>query len=107
MQQEEMRLRGDPFLDLHDNAAFVACAEPEVSVLITLYNYAHFIEECVASVEKAISQVRMRNVRCSLLMTLSTRRLYDAEDVSPRRTSSRARTGTTIAKRNGVALQTN
>ena len=57
MKQEEMRLRGDSFLDLHDNAAFVACAEPEISVLITLYNYAHFIEECVASVEKAVGKL--------------------------------------------------
>jgi len=57
MKQEELRLKGDPFLDLHDNSAFAACTQPEVSVLITLYNYAHFIEECVASVEKAAGKL--------------------------------------------------
>ncbi len=53
MRQEGMRQKGEPFLQFHDNAAFVSCKDPEVSVLITLYNYADYIEECVASVEKA------------------------------------------------------
>lgn len=58
IKQEAMRLRGDPFLEFHDNPAFVACQKPEISVLITLYNYAAFIEECVASVEKAAARLR-------------------------------------------------
>lgn len=57
LKQEAMRSQGNPFLELHDNPAFVACQKPEISVLITLYNYAAFIEECVASVEMAVARL--------------------------------------------------
>ena len=52
-EQEQARLKGEPFFELHDNEAFARCSEPKISVLITLYNYAHFIEDCVASVAEA------------------------------------------------------
>ena len=56
-KQEAMRSRGEPFLEIHDNGAYGTCQKPEISVLITLYNYAAFIEECVASVEKAAAKL--------------------------------------------------
>jgi glycosyltransferase involved in cell wall biosynthesis len=52
-EQEQARLKGEPFFELHENEAFARCREPKISILITLYNYAHFIEECVASVGEA------------------------------------------------------
>lgn len=57
VKQEELRLKGDAFLEIHDNPALAGGAAPDVSILITLYNYAHFIEECVASVEKAVAKL--------------------------------------------------
>lgn len=57
LKQEALRLRGDPFLDIHENSVFARGGKPIVSVLITLYNYAHFIGDCVASVEKATSKL--------------------------------------------------
>ena len=56
IRQEAMRQRGEPFLELHDNAAFVSCQDPPISILVTLYNYAGFIEECVASVNRAVEK---------------------------------------------------
>jgi glycosyltransferase involved in cell wall biosynthesis len=53
LDQEQARLKGEPFCQLRDNQLFGRCREPKISVLITLYNYAHFIEDCVASVSAA------------------------------------------------------
>ncbi|MEY2564898.1 MAG: hypothetical protein QOH88_3091 [Verrucomicrobiota bacterium] len=52
-EQEQARLKQEPFFQLHDNEAFAHCTDPKISVLITLYNYSHFIEDCVASVSAA------------------------------------------------------
>ncbi|MDP9005193.1 MAG: glycosyltransferase, partial [Verrucomicrobiota bacterium] len=55
-EQEQARLKGEPFFRLYDNDLFARCSDPKISVLITLYNYAHFIEDCVASVSVAASK---------------------------------------------------
>lgn len=56
-QQEELRVRGESVLEVRDNDAFAGCAAPKLSVLITLYNYAHHIEECISSVTQAARQL--------------------------------------------------
>ena len=53
LEQERARAKGEPFFQLHENEAFARCAAPKLSVIITLYNYARFIEDCVASVSVA------------------------------------------------------
>jgi glycosyltransferase involved in cell wall biosynthesis len=53
LKQEQAREKGEPFFEVHENEAFARCHEPKLSVIITLYNYARFIEGCVASVSDA------------------------------------------------------
>jgi glycosyltransferase involved in cell wall biosynthesis len=53
LEQEAASVKNEPFFQLHENEAFTRCGEPKLSVIITLYNYAHFIEDCVASVSVA------------------------------------------------------
>lgn len=52
-QQEETRRCGEPIWQLHDNDLFARTSKPKLSVLITLYNYAHHIEECIESITHA------------------------------------------------------
>ncbi|MFN2509159.1 MAG: glycosyltransferase [Chthoniobacterales bacterium] len=56
-KQEEDRARGEAVWRFHDNAAVAHCTEPKLSVLITLYNYAQHIEECVASITAAAQKL--------------------------------------------------
>ncbi|MBA2271610.1 MAG: glycosyltransferase [Chthoniobacterales bacterium] len=56
-EQEQLRSRGESVLEIHDNDAFRACEAPQLTVLITLYNYAHHIDECIASVTRAAEQL--------------------------------------------------
>jgi len=44
-------------LRIEDNEALTHCTEPRLSVLITLYNYGHHIEECMESVARAAAQL--------------------------------------------------
>ena len=53
LEQEQARVKGETFFEVHENDAFARCREPKLSVIITLYNYAGFIEDCVASVSDA------------------------------------------------------
>lgn len=53
LEQERARVKGEPLFEVHENEAFARCHEPKLSVIITLYNYARFIEACVASVSEA------------------------------------------------------
>lgn len=53
LEQERAQVNGEAFFEVHENEAFARCPEPKLSVIITLYNYARFIEECVASVSAA------------------------------------------------------
>ena len=52
-EQETRRAAGENVWTLHDNDAYAAEAGPVISVVITLYNYARFIGDCVASIERS------------------------------------------------------
>ncbi len=56
-RQEEARAKGEPISESHDNALFASSAIPSLSVVVTLYNYAHHIEECVASITIAAARL--------------------------------------------------
>jgi glycosyltransferase involved in cell wall biosynthesis len=43
---------------LHDNEAYRLSTTPVVTVLITLNNYGHYLEECLASVRRAAALMR-------------------------------------------------
>jgi glycosyltransferase involved in cell wall biosynthesis len=86
VRQESMRQKGEPFLQFHDNPAFARCKEPELSVLITLNNYADYIEDCVGSVEKAAKRfgqscevliINDASTDCSLDHALQCLRRFD------------------------------
>ena len=53
LEQERARAKGETYFEVHENEAFARSREPKLSVIITLYNYAGFIEDCVASVSAA------------------------------------------------------
>ncbi|MDQ6809081.1 MAG: glycosyltransferase [Verrucomicrobiota bacterium] len=57
LDQESARSRGEPFVTIYDQDGAAAAETPTLTVLITLYNYGQFIEECVASVERAVAQL--------------------------------------------------
>ena len=52
-QQEEARKNGGEAWQLSENEAFRASASPAISVVVTLYNYERYIQQCVGSVERA------------------------------------------------------
>jgi glycosyltransferase involved in cell wall biosynthesis len=52
-EQEEKRAQGESVWTLHDNAAFKQATNPQLSVVVTMYNYAHHIEECIVSIAAA------------------------------------------------------
>src|SRR5450432_158554 len=51
--QEDAARSGAEACRISDNEAFRKSASPAISVVITLYNYAHYIRPCVRSVEEA------------------------------------------------------
>jgi GT2 family glycosyltransferase len=53
-QAQESRLSaGEEVWAIHDNAEFARAPAPQISVLITLYNYAAFIEGCVDAIDRS------------------------------------------------------
>jgi glycosyltransferase involved in cell wall biosynthesis len=56
-EQASRRKRGEEVWTLHDNAAFSGSLAPQISVIITLYNYEQFIAGCVESIDRAAAQV--------------------------------------------------
>ncbi|HKS31274.1 MAG TPA: glycosyltransferase [Chthoniobacterales bacterium] len=53
-REQESRLgAGEEVWDIHDNAEFGRAPAPQISVLITLYNYAAFIEGCVDAIDRS------------------------------------------------------
>jgi hypothetical protein len=53
-QEQESRLSaGEEVWTVHDNAEFARALAPQISVLITLYNYAAFIEGCVDAIDRS------------------------------------------------------
>ncbi len=57
VQQEETRAHGEPAWKLHDNDAYGATHDPQLCVLVTLYNYERHIEECLASITAAAARL--------------------------------------------------
>lgn len=55
--QEVRRAQGKAVWQVHDNEACRVSAEPKVSVIITLFNYGDYIEECVASISRAAERM--------------------------------------------------
>lgn len=55
--QEAALASGDEAWTLHDNVAYERTAAPTISVIVTLFNYAQFIGECVRSVERAAKEL--------------------------------------------------
>jgi glycosyltransferase involved in cell wall biosynthesis len=57
-QQEAARDTENPLWERHENEAFKDTKAPLLSVLITLYNYAHYIDGCLASIARAAAELR-------------------------------------------------
>ena len=55
-QQEEAAKDGAAW-QLTDNEAFRASASPAISVVVTLYNYERYIQQCVRSIERAAAPI--------------------------------------------------
>lgn len=51
--QQEEATKNDAAWELSDNEAFRASASPAISVVVTLYNYERYIQQCVQSIEHA------------------------------------------------------
>ena len=56
-EQKATRARGQSAWETHDNAAYRDAPAPQLSVLVTLYNYAHHIEECLGSITAAAARL--------------------------------------------------
>jgi len=56
-QQEEARRSGEPVWQIYENELCKKAAVPSLTILITLYNYAHFINDCVASITRAAAEL--------------------------------------------------
>ena len=52
-EQESRLSAGEAVWAIHDNAEFARAPAPQISVLITLYNYAAFIEGCVDAIDRS------------------------------------------------------
>ncbi len=52
-RQEEAAKNGEETWQISDNEAFRANSSPAISVVITLYNYERYIQQCVGSLERA------------------------------------------------------
>jgi glycosyltransferase involved in cell wall biosynthesis len=52
-EQETRRQAGDDIWMVHDNTYFAGSSSPQLSILVTLYNYGRFIEGCIAAVDRA------------------------------------------------------
>lgn len=56
-EQQTRRARGEAIFTIRENAAAAGGHAPKLSVLITLYNYAQHIGECVESVTRAAQEL--------------------------------------------------
>ncbi len=56
-RQESAAARGEPILEQHENEAYRRLEQPTLTVAITLYNYDHFIGDCISSIEQALVKV--------------------------------------------------
>jgi GT2 family glycosyltransferase len=53
-EQERRRLAGEEVWTLLDNAQFAHSEAPQLSVIITLYNYGRFLEDCANAIDNAV-----------------------------------------------------
>ena len=52
--EQESRLNvGEQVWTIYENAEFARAAAPQISVIITLYNYASFIESCIEAIDRS------------------------------------------------------
>ncbi len=58
MEQEARRAEGSEIWTVHDNEPYRDSLTPAVTVLITLFNYGHYLDECLASVRRAAALMR-------------------------------------------------
>ena len=56
-QQQEAKSRGEAVFEIRDNEPFARSSMPTLSVVITLYNYAHHIAECIASITASAARL--------------------------------------------------
>ncbi|MGH8093928.1 MAG: glycosyltransferase [Chthoniobacterales bacterium] len=56
-EQEERRAAEEHVWTLTDNAAYERVVAPQISVVITLFNYAQFVGDCIGSVEEAAKEL--------------------------------------------------
>ena len=57
VEQESKRAEEKSVWDLYDNAAYLQSTAPKLSIVVTLFNYAHHIHECLNSIEQSAGQL--------------------------------------------------
>jgi GT2 family glycosyltransferase len=56
-EQEERRNAGEIVWDLHDNESYARSTAPKLSIVITLFNYAHYLRDCLGSIAEAAARL--------------------------------------------------
>ncbi|PYJ11124.1 MAG: hypothetical protein DMF06_04055 [Verrucomicrobia bacterium] len=56
-EQEKRRAAGEIAWNLHDNDSYGRSGAPELSIVITLFNYAHYLRDCLDSIAEAAAQL--------------------------------------------------
>jgi GT2 family glycosyltransferase len=56
-EQKERRAVGEVVWTLHDNESYARSAAPRLSIVITLFNYAGFLSDCLGSITRAAAQL--------------------------------------------------
>jgi GT2 family glycosyltransferase len=56
-EQKERRAVGEIVWTLHDNESYLRSATPRLSIVITLFNYADFLSDCIGSITRAAAQL--------------------------------------------------
>src|SRR5205823_4071377 len=56
-KQNDCRAAGETVWNLHDNESYTQSATPKLSVVITLFNYAHYLPDCLGSLTRAAAQL--------------------------------------------------
>ena len=57
IEQEERHAAGETVWNLHDNEPYTRSAAAKLSIVITLFNYAHYIRDCLGSITEAAAQL--------------------------------------------------
>jgi GT2 family glycosyltransferase len=56
-EQEKRRAAGETVWNLYENESYARSGTPELSIVITLFNYAHFLRDCLDSLTKGAVQL--------------------------------------------------